>query len=494
MSPVQRKGEQGNSFQLALAISILIFLFAFIAYQSYLLPQPIHAAADKFLLKPYLQLGRTGRIEDIEIAWAPSGPGKWELSSSVLPGVWLAGDEPTEDRVTIEGLPSFRLLHARLKNIKPGVRTQYRLRKDGEIVFVQEINTLPAPLERHRFVVTGDVANGGRGERAVAKKIFEASPSLVMIAGDIVYQHGRLLEYFNYFFPVYNADERVSSGVPLLRSILTVAAPGNHDTAIGSRGDTRNLDWFPDGMGYYVLWKQPLNGPSVDALGKNFPMPQGSEHRKAAFLEAAGPSFPGMNNFSFDYGNAHWLVLDANNYMDWQAPKLRAWVEADLAKAATAKWRFVIYHQAAFNSDAHHANEQQMRLLADVFERGSVDIVFAGHVHNYQRSKPFRFRVSNPLSRLPMRDGLVPGEYEIDRAFDGAKNTKPNGVIYIITGCGGASLTGKARSGRAELWHPFTEKLISTYSFTQCDMDNNNLVVQQISYNGKVLDRFQITK
>ena len=36
-------------------------------------------------------------------------------------------------------------------------------------------------------------------------------------------------------------------------------------------------------------------------------------------------------------------------------------------------------------------NEQQMRLLAGLFESGRVDIVFGGHVHNYQRSFPLRF-------------------------------------------------------------------------------------------------------
>ena len=98
-----------------------------------------------------------------------------------------------------------------------------------------------------------------------------------------------------------------------------------------------------------------------------------------------------MANFSFDYGNAHWTVLDANPYVDWTDRELQAWVERDLASAKNATWRFVALHQPGFNSARKHFDEQNMRRLTEVFEAGGVDIVFCGHVHNYQRSYPLRF-------------------------------------------------------------------------------------------------------
>ena len=36
--------------------------------------------------------------------------------------------------------------------------------------------------------------------------------------------------------------------------------------------------------------------------------------------------FPRMANFSFDFGNGHWTVLDANPYVDWTNRELQAWV------------------------------------------------------------------------------------------------------------------------------------------------------------------------
>ena len=54
-----------------------------------------------------------------------------------------------------------------------------------------------------------------------------------------------------------------------------------------------------------------------------------------------------MTNFSFDYGNAHYLVLDANAYMDWTDEKLRAWLEEDLKTASQATWRIAGATRAA---------------------------------------------------------------------------------------------------------------------------------------------------
>ena len=33
-----------------------------------------------------------------------------------------------------------------------------------------------------------------------------------------------------------------------------------------------------------------------------------------------------------------------------------------------------------------------MRIVADLFESGGVDVVFSSYIHVYQRSKPLRFK------------------------------------------------------------------------------------------------------
>ena len=98
-----------------------------------------------------------------------------------------------------------------------------------------------------------------------------------------------------------------------------------------------------------------------------------------------------MANYSFDYGNSHWTFLDSNVYVDWSDAYLRNWLARDLAAARHATWKFVVFHHAAFNSSRAHFSEQQMRLVSDILEQRGVDIVFNGHVHNYQRTRPLKF-------------------------------------------------------------------------------------------------------
>ena len=123
-----------------------------------------------------------------------------------------------------------------------------------------------------------------------------------------------------------------------------------------------------------------------------------------------------MANFSFDWGDVHWTVLDANQYVDWTNPELRDWVARDLASASARPWRLVAFHQPGFNSSVAHFYEQQMRLLADVFEAGGVAVAFGGHVHEYQRTKPLTFKVRPGADgRLQAPNGQVEGEWALDR-------------------------------------------------------------------------------
>jgi hypothetical protein len=72
-------------------------------------------------------------------------------------------------------------------------------------------------------------------------------------------------------------------------------------------------------------------------------------------------------------------------------------------------------------------------------------------------------------------------------------NTRPDGVIYVVTGAGGAKLhTTSAPVGNLE---PFTYKIIADrFSFTVVDMDSNTMIVRQISEDGDEIDRFTVNK
>lgn len=213
-------------------------------------------------------------------------------------------------------------------------------------------------------------------------------------------------------------------------------------------------------------------------------------------MKAAGAAYPRMANYAFDVGDVHWTVLDTNPYADWSDPALRGWLERDLAAARGAAWRIVAFHQPPFHSSKSHYDEQRTRLLAPVFEQYGVDLVISGHIHNYQRSYPLRFvPEKGDDGRAIDPEGRVKGRWTLDTAYDGKSRTKPEGIIYLVTGGGGARLYNTDQSGDSSSWQEYTAKFVSnTHSLTVVDVDAAKLSVKQVSAAGDVVDQFLITK
>jgi 3',5'-cyclic AMP phosphodiesterase CpdA len=183
-------------------------------------------------------------------------------------------------------------------------------------------------------------------------------------------------------------------------------------------------------------------------------------------------------------------MLDSNAYVDWSDPRLVDWVKRDLASARGARWRFVALHHAPFSTGRTHASDQWMRQLSPVFEAGAVDVVFSGHVHNYQRTRPLKFKPS-----LEGRVKKISGEFAIDKEFDGASKTKPNGVVYVLTGAGGMSLKEGGKDNNPSKWEPYTAKFHgSTHSFTLVDMTPERITIRQLDEGGRTIDRAVISR
>lgn len=456
-----------------------------------------------FQVKPYLQLGEApgaggdGR-ESLALLWqAADRADGWEVDVRAEPADrWVAASQPTSRRVAVDGAPPFRVYRASLAGLTPGLGFAYRVRTAGAVVFEARGSARQPAGRPHRFVVFGDCGAGTAGQSAVAYRAYLARPDYVILTGDLVYTRGRVSEYLAHFFPVYNRDEpSPRAGAPLMRSTPFVAAPGNHDLI------ERDLDKVPDGLAYFYYWSQPMNGPPGGAAAAGAEVVKGSAGKRRAFREAAGPAFPRMTNFSFDSGDVHWTVLDANTYTDWTDPALRAWLDADLASARRAAWRLVAFHHPAFHSSKAHADDQRMRLLAPSLEKGKVALVFNGHVHNYQRTHPLRFAVGPPPVDGKSKGkpygptGKVDGVWTLDTAYDGATRTRPDGPIYVVTGAGGAKLYDPSRHDDPASWQDFTARFVSNvHSLTVVDVTPDALTVRQVSADGDEIDRFVLTR
>jgi 3',5'-cyclic AMP phosphodiesterase CpdA len=459
-----------------------------------------------FLVKPYLQWGagpQPGSPAGVEVLWQGADRDEsWTLEVSAAgdtdaPGEWVTVGPPSARRVAIEGLRPRRLYRrtAGVPGGTPGADFHYRVLRDGVPVFEARARAPWNARHPHRFVVFGDGGADTAAQREVAYQTYQARPDFVLITGDLVYYKGSFSEYLHHFFPIYNSDSAApASGAPLLRQTLVLAAAGNHDLI------ERDLDRCPDGLAFYLLWSLPLNGPIRTPGAANTPVLKGAPARRRAFLEAAGPAYPRMANYAFDYGGTHWTVLDTNTYADWTDPELRAWLERDLASEAARKadWRFVAFHQPPFHSAREHAEEQRSRVLVELFEEAGVDIVFCGHIHNYERTYPLRFtaaRTADGKTFAVTPDGRVPGRWTLDTAYDGVTHTRPDGIIYVISGGGGAKLYSRERHNDAASWQEFTARFIAnTHSLTVVDVTTDRLTLRQVSAAGEELDRFVVTR
>jgi hypothetical protein len=472
------------------------FMVIFLLVFSQIITAQSNTSPD-FLAKPYLQLGKKSSPQALQLLWhVPISNDVW-LAEYKNNGEteWKGSTDQKFSTIAVGKIAPFNVYSTSFRSLKPGTTFQYRVSKNGKVIFSSEAKSLKSPEQAYRIAISGDMGAGTNTAKRIAYEIFKTNPDMLAVAGDIVYNRGLASEYTTKFWPVYNKDDADTLGAPLMRSIPFVASVGNHDAS------TRDLNAFPDALAYYHFWEQPLNGPNGKEGGAFVPVLGGSDANKKAFYDGAGDKYPNMTNFSFDQGNAHWTVIDSNPYVDWNDSTLRDWLTKDLAAAANATWRFVLYHHPCFNSSRAHYEQQQMRLIAAILEKGKVDIVFAGHVHNYQRTYPMTFVPDNLGSQLVagannIKIGkVVNGRWTLDKNFDGKRKTKPHGIIYITTGAGGQGLYNPEQTKDKDSWQKFTVNFESrVHSFTVMDVNGNTLVLRQLDINGKEVDKVKITK
>ncbi|MDD6021938.1 MAG: metallophosphoesterase [Acutalibacteraceae bacterium] len=115
-------------------------------------------------------------------------------------------------------------------------------------------------------------------------------------------------------------------------------------------------------------------------------------------------------NYSFDYGNAHFAVLNTNDMLTVSYSQLK-WLEKDM-NSSSSDWKIVLMHKTPYSlgkdgkwPDAMYLQEA----LSDVCDKCGVDLVLSGHDHQYLRTKP--------LTNNEVRD---------------------NGSVYVLCGTAGS--------------------------------------------------------
>lgn len=302
-----------------------------------------------------------------------------------------------------------------LPSLPPNTTVHYRVRSGGVTLAEETLHTPRAADQPFRFSVYGDFgwseAPGVAAvpaTAAVAAQVNLSNPHFTVTVGDNIYNDGQPGFFDPSWFVPYNSVNRRAPLFPAL---------GNHDVHNSSRGS------------YYL---------------DNFYLPQN------------GPAGYRERNYSFDYSNAHFAVVDSNPFAENDAAGMSAvksWLEADLA-AATQQWKIVVLHHPPYTSDGsgvHGDNANVKAHLVPLFAQHGVQFVLQGHNHFYERTNAI------------------------------------NGVYYLTTGGGGRSLY--TPSNRKE----YSARVNATdHSFTIVDMSGARLGLTQVSSNGTVLDTFEL--
>lgn len=180
-------------------------------------------------------------------------------------------------------------------------------------------------------------------------------PSFFYHLGDVVCNYGQSQEYLPQFYEVYQHYP-----APIF------AIPGNHD------GDVPHNDTTPSLNAFVRNFCSPDFTISTDAGGVLRPaMIQPNAYWT---LDTPFATFVGL------YSN----VPEGGQFDDTQI----AWFINELRTAPSDKALIVSVHHPAYSADQHHSGSKFIaETLDNAFNQSGIiaDIVFSGHVHNYQR-------------------------------------------------------------------------------------------------------------
>eukprot|EP00029_Vermamoeba_vermiformis_P003512 TRINITY_DN1405_c0_g1_i1.p1 TRINITY_DN1405_c0_g1~~TRINITY_DN1405_c0_g1_i1.p1 ORF type:complete len:553 (-),score=146.66 TRINITY_DN1405_c0_g1_i1:42-1700(-) len=199
---------------------------------------------------------------------------------------------------------------------------------------------------------------------------------------------------------IHNGDISYADGIQhrmdlFMRSMQDVTAnlpymvtPGNHEVGITTL--------FNDST-FEHRFLMPLDENKATLFSKRALMPFRNTRFEKHYGVSTAVSGELYSNFfySFDYGLFHFIGMDTESEFDIPlvTAKQRAWLINDLIKANQNRkqhpWIVVYGHRPLYCSnpglDCTEFGEYLRLELEDIFNKYSVDMVFAGHKHSYER-------------------------------------------------------------------------------------------------------------
>ena len=362
-----------------------------------------------FVVKPYLQrMNQDG----VSILWETGEP----VTSIVEYGAARIGDKQPNLEQHVETTEAKTLHSVRLGELSAETAYFYRVRcrAANGAELDSEIRTFKTAVKNESpfvFAAFSDSQDNPPVWERITRHAYNERPDFGIHAGDLVGVGAKKSDWTDEFFP---PAQDFMSRVPMF-TIL-----GNHEG---------------DAPFYYD------------------------------YFDNAAPEY----YYTFDYGNARFFMLDScrpltpgSAQYDWLAYEL---------SHSDKTWNFVVHHHPPYTSDEDdygdstsalaEEGDPDVRPLIELYERFNVDIVFYGHIHDYERS-------------WPIRAGQVDPE---------------RGVLYLQIGGSGGGLENYAPTRR---WH--MAKVRRCHHFCMIRVAGRSLSLQAFDDDWRMFDQYEINK
>jgi hypothetical protein len=365
-----------------------------------------------------LTTSRTARTLSESVVKIARGPYiQWTTENFVLIAWWTNIPAPSVVNYGVGSLSeqvsdqvSTRQHVMLIAGLASGTTYQYQVVSGDAQSATLSFTSAASPGTTFSFAAVGDFGGGSGQESQIANNIGGSDTQFVLTLGDNVYPDSADPDFTTTYF---DFDERLYKPYGTVMGKKTMWLAGGNHEYYGDEAFWENI-WMPNNERWY----------------------------------------------SFDWGDAHFLVLDTELPITPGTPQYQ-FALADLSASQSKIWRIAVLHRPPYSStNSANSSSPGRTYLAPMFEQQHVQLVLTGHSHNYERTYPL-------IRGVPQESG---------------------GVTYIVSGGGGNGLN-QFLVGQPS-WSAFRQ---ASYEHVSVTVSSNSLQINAIMETGAILDSTVIT-
>jgi hypothetical protein len=400
---------------------------------------------------PYLQMAGPNRIT---IRWGTAQTGRGEVFYGAQP------EQLDSSQREAAAVKNHRVI---LRELRSDTRYYYRVKQGGKWLMphAEWFYTSPKVGSNTptRFWVLGDPGKPS-AHNAVSRNSYKwleahsrpGRPLLdfILTTGDNAYPNGTNAQYSRGFFKPFGE---------FFKNITVWPVYGNHDAR----------RWA-----FYRIFDRPLEG------------------------ELGGVPSHDKAYFSFDFAQTHVVILDTEHGDLSVTSPMIEWLQQDLLQTHQA-WVIVAFHHPPYTAGTHDSDSphdsaarmvQTRENIVPILEEAGVDLVLSGHSHDYERSAMIdcHYGESNTFKPWMIKDKGQKGpdgEMHYHKPHSGL--SPYDGTMYIVVGSSG-------EGNKVKHLHPAMVETSDQPGSMIVDVQGKTLTGRYLTADGKVTDRFSITK